>query len=115
MKTLQLDLCRRLETKYITRDNLPNITWAGVFDLSIAFDDERMPFLFNIIDINKTVAVYFIVFFPANEPPHVTGYDHMKVDYPDINPIHDQFVMRVMQGKIVTEQVNSTEETRNMK
>jgi len=81
VKTLQLDICRKFDTKFVTKSNLPNITWAGVYDLSIAFDDE------------------------PNTPPLVTGYDHMKPQYPDINPIHDQFIMRVMKDEIVSEQV----------
>jgi len=81
VKTLQLDICRKFDTKFVTRTSLPNITWAGVYDLTIAFDDE------------------------PTAPPHVTGYDHMKPEYPDINPIHDQFIMRMTKGEILTEQV----------
>jgi len=81
VKTLQLDLCRKLESKFMTRDHLPNIVWAGVYDLSIAFDDE------------------------PNTVPHITGYDQMKPSYPDLNPIHDQFIMRVIKGEIVAEQI----------
>jgi hypothetical protein len=81
VKTLQLDICRKIDTKFVTRDNLPNITWAGVYDLTIAFDDE------------------------PNTAPHITGFEHMKPSYPDINPIHDQFIMRNIKGEIVTEQV----------
>jgi hypothetical protein len=81
VKTLQLDICRKFDTKFSTRDNLPNITWAGVYDLTITFDDE------------------------PNAEPHITGYEHMKPSYPDINPIHDQFIMRVIKNEIVTEQV----------
>jgi len=81
VKTLQLDLCRNLETKFANRAAFPNITWAGVYNLSIAFDDE------------------------AGKEPHVTGFDQMKPSYPDLNPIYDQFIMRVMNGEITTEQV----------
>jgi len=81
VKTLQLDICRKFETRFATRDALPNIVWAGVYDLSISFDDE------------------------TDKPPHVTGYEQMKPDYPDLNPIHDQFIMRIMKGEIVAEQV----------
>jgi len=81
VKTLQLDICRKLEARFVTRSNMPHITWAGVYDLSIAFDDE------------------------PNTAPHVTGYDHMKPQYPDINPIHDQFIMRPIKGEVVIEQV----------
>lgn len=81
VKTLQLDLCRNLETHFVTCDNLPSITWAGVYNLSIAFDDE------------------------PTKAPHVTGFDEMKPSYPDINPIYDQFIIRPIKGAIVTEQV----------
>lgn len=81
VKTLQLDLCRKLETKFSTRTMLPNIVWAGVYDLSIAFDDE------------------------PNTTPLVTGFDHMKPNYPDLNPIYDQFIMRLLKDEIVSEQV----------
>jgi len=81
VRTLQLDICRKFTTKFVTRDQLPNITWAGVYDLTIAFDDE------------------------ADKQPHITGFDHMKPQYPDINPIHDQFIMRHVKGEILTEQV----------
>jgi len=81
VKTLQLDICRKIDTKFATRDALPNIVWAGVYDLTISFDDE------------------------ADKAPYVTGYDHLKPSYPDLNPIHDQFIMRIMKGEIVPEQV----------
>jgi len=81
VKTLQLDICRNLKTRFVTKTDLPDITWAGVYDLSIAFDDE------------------------ADKEPHVTGFDHMKPSYPDLNPIHDQFVMRIVKGELLTEQV----------
>jgi len=81
VRTLQLDLCRNLELRFNTLPNLPNITWAGVYNMSIAFDDE------------------------PNKPPHVTGFDEMKPQYPDLNPIYDQFVLRPLKGEIVSEQV----------
>jgi len=81
VKTLQLDLCRKLETQFSTRTMLPNIVWAGVYDLSIAFDDE------------------------PNTSPHLTGFDQMKPDYPDLNPIHDQFIIRMLKGEIASEQI----------
>lgn len=81
VRTLQLDLCRNLETKFANRDAFPNITWAGVYNLSIAFDDE------------------------AGKAPLVTGFDEMKPQYPDLNPIYDQFIMRVLNGEVTSEQV----------
>lgn len=81
VRTLQLDLCRNLELKFSSKDAFPNITWAGVYNMSIAFDDE------------------------AGKEPHVTGFDQMKPSYPDLNPIYDQFIMRVLKGEIVIEQV----------
>jgi hypothetical protein len=81
VKTLQLDLCRNLELKCVTSDNLPSITWAGVYNMSIGFDDE------------------------PDKTPFVTGFDEMKPNYPDLNPIYDQFIVRIIKSEIVSEQV----------
>lgn len=81
VKTLQLDLCRNLALSLPGLDTFPNITWAGVYNMSITFDDD------------------------AGKAPYVTGFDEMKPQYPDINPIYDQFIMRVINKEINIEQV----------
>ena len=132
MKTLQLDLCRNLETRFTTRNNLPNITWAGVYNMSIAFDDERMLAVGGVRGKGRKqrrgrerreawvwggllkFPCFFLLlsylhhtnFYTAGKPPHVTGFDEMKPNYPDLNPIYDQFIIRPMKGEIVSEQVH---------
>jgi len=81
VKTLQLDICRNLSLGYATRDLLHNIVWAGVYNLSIAFDDE------------------------PHFTPYVSGFDHMKDQYPDLSPITDQFFVRLLNGEIAAEQM----------
>jgi len=81
IKTLQLDICRNLALTFETRDNLHNIVWAGVYNLSIDFKDE------------------------PQTAPHVTGYDQMKEKHADLNPIHDQFIVRNLKGDITSEMV----------
>jgi len=81
VRTLQLDICRNLTLDFATRDHLNNIIWAGVYNLSIKFLDE------------------------PDFPPYVSGFDHMKPQYPDLNPIHDQFIVRNLKGEITSEQI----------
>jgi len=81
VKTLQLDICRNLALDFATRDRLSNIVWAGVYNLSIKFQDE------------------------PDFTPHVTGFDQMKPLYADLNPIHDQFIIRNLKGEIASEQL----------
>jgi len=81
VKTLQLDICRNLALDFATRDHLGNIVWAGVYNLSIKFQDE------------------------PDFTPYVSGFDQMKLQYTDLNPIHDQFIIRHIKGEIVAEQV----------
>jgi len=81
VKTLQLDICRNLALDFATRDHLGNIVWAGVYNLSIKFQDE------------------------PNFEPYVSGFDHMKLQYEDLNPIHDQFIVRNIKGEITSEQI----------
>lgn len=44
-------------------------------------------------------------FYAAQFTPYVSGFDHMKETYTDLNPIHDQFIVRMLNGEITAEQV----------
>jgi len=79
VKTLQLDLCKKLALIYEHKNLLHQIIWAQVYDLDIQFLDK--------------------------EPSLKTGYDHVKDQYTDINPEIDQFIIRYVQGKLTSEQV----------
>jgi len=81
VRTLQLDICRNLDLNFATRDHLHNIIWAGVYNLSIGFEDE-----------------------PAT-PLYVSGFDQMKEKHDDLNPIHDQFIVRIRDKEISAEQI----------
>jgi len=81
VRTLQLDICRNLTVEFGSREHLKNVIWAGVYNLSISFQDE------------------------PHTPPYVSGFDHMKETYPDLSPITDQFFIRVVKGELLAEQV----------
>jgi len=81
VRTLQLDICRNLALGFASREHMKNVIWAGVYNLSIGFHDE------------------------PSFTPYVSGFDHMKEKYTDLNPIHDQFIVRILEGAITAEQV----------
>jgi len=81
IKTMQLDICRNLTLNFDTKDHVSNIVWAGVYNLVINVKDE------------------------PDFVPYVSGYDQMKLQYTDLNPIHDQFIVRNLKGEITSEQV----------
>jgi hypothetical protein len=81
IRTLQLDICRNLTLSFASRDHVNNVIWAGVYNMSISFVDE------------------------PDTPAFVSGFDQMKVQYTDLNPIHDQFIVRIINKEIVSEQV----------
>lgn len=81
VRTLQLDICRNLSIEFGSRDHMKNVVWAGVYNMSIAFQDE------------------------PQTPPYINGFDHMKLQYPDLSPITDQFYVRIVKGEILAEQV----------
>lgn len=81
VRTLQVDICRNFNLAFDTREHLKNVVWAGVFNMSITFKEE------------------------PQTAPYVTGFDQMKVTYPDLSPITDQFYVRIVNGEILSEQV----------
>jgi hypothetical protein len=81
VKTLQLDMCKKINLQYQSKDRFHQIVWSAVHDLSLLFSDE------------------------AHLPPFITGFDHMQKQYPDLHPEIDQFIIRDLSGKITSEQV----------
>jgi len=82
VRTLQLDICRNLDLSFPSKESMNNIIWAGVYNMSIKFHDDA-----------------------PDATPYVSGYDQMKEQYSDLNPIHDQFIVRALQGQVTAEQI----------
>lgn len=78
--TLQADVCKKLNVQVQSKDLFKNLVWAGVHDLTLAFDD-------------------------APEHKLQTGFNEMKVQYPDIVEDIDQFITRFHKDKLLTEQI----------
>eukprot|EP01087_Luapelamoeba_hula_P008893 TRINITY_DN2263_c0_g1_i3.p1 TRINITY_DN2263_c0_g1~~TRINITY_DN2263_c0_g1_i3.p1 ORF type:complete len:310 (-),score=84.73 TRINITY_DN2263_c0_g1_i3:25-954(-) len=77
VKTLQLDLCHGLKLNYDKREHLGSIVWAGIYDFSLDVAGEKLE----------------------------TGYEQMKKEVEDLNDTTDQFIIRVLEGKLTQELV----------
>jgi hypothetical protein len=80
VSTLQLDLCKNLNIQFKRIEDFYSIVWAGIYGMNISF-------------LN------------AMEHSVKTGFDEMKVIYPDVNDRTSQFITRWNQGKLQTEQL----------
>jgi len=78
--TLQLDLCQNLTINYTKKEHFASLIWAGIYDLHINFLD----------DSSLNIA---------------TGFEQMRKLYTDINDKFDQFIIRFINGKVVSEQI----------
>jgi len=79
VKTLQADLSKDLAFRYARKESFSQIIWGGVYGLAVSFLD--------------------------SEDSLQSGFEHMKEAYPDINDQTDQFIVRFVEGKLLTEQV----------
>jgi len=82
VQTLQVDMSKKITVNYLHRDMMNSIVWAGVHDFSISIP--------NGIGGRDTID---------------TGFANMMEVYPDIKEDYDQFIVRVVEGKLVSEQV----------
>jgi len=80
--TLQIDICKKLTVDYANKELFNSIVWAGVFDMTINFQD-------------------------STEHNLVTGFNQMKEAYPKMNlsDTIDQFIIRFLKGKLTSEQI----------
>jgi len=78
--TMQVDLCKGMNIIYASKNYYDRLIWAGVHDFSLSFTDS---------------------------PDHFTkeGFTEMKQKYTDLNEEIDQFIIRFLDGKLVTEQI----------
>lgn len=77
---MQVDICKNIKLNYSDIDFYHQVVWAGVEDLDIAFQ---------------------------KHPDHnlLTGLVHMKEEYEDLNEEIDQFIIRFVGGKLLSEQI----------
>uniref|UniRef100_A0A7S0Z021 Adenylate cyclase-associated CAP C-terminal domain-containing protein n=1 Tax=Hemiselmis tepida TaxID=464990 RepID=A0A7S0Z021_9CRYP len=80
--TLQADLCKSLSLEYARKAQLGSLVQAGMQDLKVSFLD-------------------------APEEGFTTGLEQLRAQHPDqtINDDTDQFITRVLDGKVTTERI----------
>jgi len=77
--TLQIDLSQQVNIAFNTKQNFQQIVWASTNDLGLSF---------------------------KNSPDkHTTGLTHKLPEFPDLNEEIDQFITRIIEGKILEERV----------
>jgi len=78
--TLQVDVCKKLNVTYDKKEYLQTLVWAQAFDLSIDFKDG---------------------------PQHkmVTGFEQEKANHPNLALDVDQFIVRFVKEKLLSEQI----------
>jgi hypothetical protein len=81
IKTLQADLSKRLSLSFSKKENYGSVVWSGVYDLTLAVGEGDSRDL------------------------HQSGYEQMKEKFPDINDQFDQFIIRYINGSLLSEQV----------
>jgi len=79
VKTLQADLSKDLAFRFAKKETFAQLIWGGVYGLDVSF-----------LDAEDSLS---------------SGFEHMKTLYPDINDQTDQFIVRFVEGKLLTEQV----------
>jgi len=72
IKTLQADLSKKLSLVYKSKEIYGSLVWSGIYDLSLKVGDDV----------------------------HESGYEQMKVEYPDINDQFDQFIVRYLNVRL---------------
>merc|ERR1712093_729262 len=78
---LQLDLCRDLRVRYDTADHMVQMVWAGLDNFQCEFAD-------------------------GSQPTLTTGVEQKRVEFEgDVNPEMDQFIVRVIEGKLLEERI----------
>ncbi|KAK3277741.1 hypothetical protein CYMTET_14267 [Cymbomonas tetramitiformis] len=80
VKTLQVDLCKELTVKFSLKSNFGSLVQAGIYGLHLRFADS-----------------------PSEDMD--TDFTALKEQYPDINDQTDQFITRLIDGVLCTEQI----------
>ncbi|KAL6052749.1 hypothetical protein QOT17_018383 [Balamuthia mandrillaris] len=78
--TLQIDLCNEVNLTYSSKEHFHSVVWAGVRNMTVSFAD-------------------------AEKEALQTGLDEMLIEYPDTNDTTDQFIIREVNGEILSEQI----------
>jgi len=82
IQTFQVDMSTKIALNYSRRDHIHSVVWAGVHDLAISIP--------NGAGGRETLN---------------TGFSHMQETFSDIKEDYDQFIVRILEGKLVSEQV----------
>jgi len=82
IQTFQVDMSNKVSLNFSRRDHIHSVVWAGVHDLAISIP--------NGAGGRETLN---------------TGFPQMQQTFPDIKEDYDQFIVRILEGKLVSEQV----------
>jgi len=77
--TLQLDICNKLNAEFQNKEMFQSVVWAGVSDLSLKFKEEN-----HVLE---------------------TGFEQMKKLYPELRHTIDQFIIRWIDGQLLSERL----------
>jgi hypothetical protein len=86
IKTLQADLSKKLSLVYKSKEIYGSLVWSGIYDLSLKVGDDV----------------------------HESGYEQMKVEYPDINDQFDQFIVRYLNVRLHTAHAHARPHTHEL-
>jgi len=82
IQTFQVDMSKKISLNYARRSDIHSVVWAGVHDLAISIP--------NGAGGRETLN---------------TGFPQMQQVFPDIKEDYDQFIVRILEGNLVSEQV----------
>jgi len=82
ISTIQLDLVKKVKVEFNKQSDYHSIVWAGAYDLDLSFKD-------------------------APDHKIITGFTQMNDSgiYPDLKETLDQFIIRFIDGKLLSEQI----------
>jgi len=80
--TFQVDMSTKIILNYHRRDMINSVVWAGVHDLHITIPDGA-----------------------GGKELFQTGFKEMQTEYQDIKEDYDQFTVRIIEGKLISEQI----------
>eukprot|EP01102_Stenamoeba_stenopodia_P002549 TRINITY_DN1239_c0_g1_i2.p1 TRINITY_DN1239_c0_g1~~TRINITY_DN1239_c0_g1_i2.p1 ORF type:complete len:278 (-),score=91.72 TRINITY_DN1239_c0_g1_i2:121-954(-) len=77
--TFQVDLSKQVHLEFNNKQNFQSLVWAATHDLTLGY---------------------------KSSPDKITtGLSHKKTEYPDLNEEIDQFIIRVIEGKLLEERI----------
>jgi hypothetical protein len=80
LETFQVDLCKSITLTYKRRDMINSVVWAGAHNINVSIPDGAGG--------KETVS---------------SGVEQMKVEYPDLQEETDQFMIRIVETKLIQE------------